>query len=145
MAQAKFSRTASRGFTLVEVAAALAIAAVVAGMAYPSYLAQVRKTRRTDALVALMQVEQAQERWRSTHASYAAELNAAPPLGLGLSAVSAGGFYRLSLTAAGAAGYVVTATAVAGRSQAADSGCTALMVTVSPGSVQRTPQACWSR
>lgn len=145
MTQAIVSRAAGQGFTLVEVMMTLAIAAVMAGVAYPSYMSQVRKTRRTDAMVALMQVEQAQERWRATHAGYAADLSAPPPRGLGLGTASAGGFYRLSLSTTGAAGYVATATAVSGRSQADDGVCTALAVTVSPGNVQRSPQACWNR
>ncbi len=133
------------GFTLVEAMVALAIAAVVAATAYPSYMAQVRKSRRTDAAVALMQVEQAQERWRGAHPGYAAELAAPPPQGLGLNAASAGGYYSLALSDAGAAGYAVAAVAVAGRSQAGDSGCTTLVVTVRHGSAVRTPPDCWSR
>ena len=146
MTQANVScRRAGAGFTLVEAVVALAIAAVLAAVAYPSYMAQLRKSRRADAVVALMQVEQAQERWRGSHRAYAAELAAAPPQGLGLRAVSTDGYYTLALADAGAAGYVVTATAVAGRSQAADGACTALAVVVSRGNVQRTPPACWSR
>jgi type IV pilus assembly protein PilE len=139
------SRTAGTGFTLVEAVVALAIAAVVAAVAYPSYMAQVRKSRRADAVVALMQVEQAQERWRAAHPAYAAELGTAPPLGLGLSAASTNGYYALALSDAGAAGYAVTATAVSGRSQSGDSGCTALVVVMHQGNAQRTPAPCWSR
>ena len=148
MAQANVSQPGHRagaGFTLVEMVVALAIAAVVAAMAYPSYLSQLRKSRRADAAVALMQVEQAQERWRGTHPGYALELGAAPPLGLGLAAASAGGHYQLAVTAADAAGYAVTATAVPGSSQAGDVGCTTLAVTVRHGNALRTPAPCWSR
>jgi type IV pilus assembly protein PilE len=145
MTQAQAAAARGAGFTLVEAVVALAIAAVVAAVAYPSYMAQVRKGRRTDAVVALMQVEQAQERWRGANPAYAAELAAPPPQGLGLGAASAGGYYTLSLSEAGAAGYAVTATAVAGRSQAGDSGCTTLGVTVRHGDALRTPAPCWSR
>lgn len=146
MAQANVSfPRAGAGFTLVEAVVALAIAAVLAAVAYPSYMAQLRKSRRADAVVALMQLEQAQERWRGSHRAYAADLAAAPPLGLGLRASSADGYYTLALSDAGAAGYVATATAVAGRSQAADGACAALAVVVHRGSVQRTPPGCWSR
>jgi type IV pilus assembly protein PilE len=144
MTQAQAAAARGAGFTLVEAVVALAIAAVVAAVAYPSYMAQVRKSRRTDAVVALMQVEQAQERWRGANPAYAAELGA-PPQGLGLGSASAGGYYTLSLSEADAAGYAVTATAVAGRSQAEDSGCTTLGVTVRHGDALRTPAQCWSR
>jgi type IV pilus assembly protein PilE len=146
MAQANVSsRVAGTGFTLVEAVVALAIAAVVGAVAYPSYTAQLRKSRRADAVVALMQVEQAQERWRGSHRTYAAELGTPPPLGLGLRGSSADGYYTLSLSDASAAGYAVTATAVPGRSQAADSVCATLAVTVRRGNVQRLPPGCWTR
>lgn len=133
------------GFSLLEVSVALAIAALLAALAYPAYTAQLRKSRRTDAVAALMQLEQAQERWRGTHAAYAAELAAAPPEGLGLRAASAGGHYRLALSGVGARGYTATAAAVPDSPQAHDSGCTWLSVTVADGHARRTPSACWAR
>ena len=136
------------GFTLIEVMIVVVIVAILASIAYPSYMSQIRKSRRSDAVQALLQVQQAQERWRANNATYSAALAntaaaSALPNGLGVSTTTSGGYYTLAVSSNSATGYAATATAVSGTSQASDTNCTTLTVTVTNGSVANTPTACW--
>lgn len=133
----------------------LTVIAVLAAITYPSFMGQVRKSRRADAVQAIGQIQQAQERARANATTYVTttpNITAAQPGGLGLgSATSAGGFYSLTLATNGAAGcttgtcYVANADAVAGTSQAADTGCTTMTATMTSGNTTYSPAACWSR
>jgi type IV pilus assembly protein PilE len=136
-----------RGFTLIEILIVLVVVALLAAIAYPSYQNMVRKSRRADAVDALSRIQQAQERWRSNNATYAgsALLTSAWPAGLGQSATSPGAYYTLAITANSATGYTLTATAVAGKSQAKDSGCTTMTVTAAAANLTYTPASCWNR
>ncbi|MBK8106720.1 MAG: prepilin-type N-terminal cleavage/methylation domain-containing protein [Betaproteobacteria bacterium] len=132
-------REAASGFTLVELMIAVVIVALLASIALPSFMDSIRKSRRSEAFAALSAVQQAQERWRSNGSSYAESLtnaaNGTPP-GLGMaSATTAKGYYTLSLSGAGASGYTVTATAVAGTSQASDGNCKVLAAQVQGGNL----------
>ncbi len=106
---------ASRGFTLLDVLVALAIAAVLCAIALPTFDAALRKARRADALVAVVQIQAAQERLRSRTPRYGdmAEIGAV--------AFSQAGHYRLQVTAFDADGYALLATAIG--PQAGDSTC----------------------
>ena len=153
------SRTA-RGFTLIELMAVCVVLGILAAIAYPSFMAQVRKSRRAEAVAATAQIQQAQERFRANCPCYAHSVTNATSTtcpgtcpgtgaaaGLGIAAV-AGARYTYGLSAVTATGYTLTATAVAGSSQATDSQqgtlCTPLVVTVTNGNATRTPAACWS-
>jgi type IV pilus assembly protein PilE len=141
------------GFTLIELMIALAVAAILAAIAGPAFFDQMRKSRRAEAITALAQLQQAQERWRSTNAEYApaAQLST----GLGVPATTTpGGYYTIAITAADATSYVATATAVSGKSQASDSGCTVMAVRMQGGNVGygsgsgpdwTDPKKCWAR
>jgi len=148
------------GFTLVELLIAVVVVAILAAVALPAYQDSVRKSRRTEAFAALTTVQQAQERWRSNRASYAAELTAGPtddPPGLGLPATTSNGYYTLSIDAASATGYTVTATGADGTSQAADGNCRRLRVRVAGGNIfygsapadgsfdESAGNRCWAR
>jgi type IV pilus assembly protein PilE len=139
------------GFTLIELMIVVAIIAVIAAVALPSYFGSMRKSRRAEAVAVMSQVQQAQERWRASCPSYATLIptaNAgdcnAGTSGLAI-AVVAGARYTYALSAVSATGYTLTATAVAGSSQASDTGCTSLVMTVTNGVAVQTPPQCWSR
>ncbi len=134
------------GFTLPELLIVVAIIGILASVAYPSYLSQVRKGRRSDALQGLAQLQQAQEHWRANNPSYAPNslLTTAWPEGLGIASTTAGAYYTLAIGEA-PSGTAYTASAVARDSQAADTGCTTLTVTVDKGTATNTPALCWSR
>ncbi|HOB94864.1 MAG TPA: type IV pilin protein [Aquabacterium sp.] len=133
-------RTPQRGFTLVELMIVVAIAALLLGLALPSYNDSVRRGRRSDAADVVTGVMHAQERWRGLNPRYSDNLAA-----LNQPTQSLGGYYSLALSAVSGAGYTLTATAVSGRSQASDSGCTTLTVTVANGNPTYAPAACWGR
>ena len=129
-----------RGFTLLEVLIVLALGALLLAVALPAYQGTVRQTRRSEAFDAAAGVLQAQERWRGNQATYTGRL-----ADLSTAATTAGGLYALALSNAGDAGYTLTLTGVAGKSQAADSGCTVLTVTVANGDPAYAPATCWKR
>jgi type IV pilus assembly protein PilE len=136
-------RAASAGFTLVELAVVLALAALLAGATLPAYRAQVAKSRRADAVTALTRVQWAQEQYRAHHGLYAGQLAALRGAG---SADSAEGFYRIELRAVGPTGYVAAAVARADRGQAADRDCPELTVAVHDSFASFGPAArCWIR
>jgi type IV pilus assembly protein PilE len=124
-----------RGFTLIELMIVVTVIGVLGLIALPSFLDAVRKSRRSDAFEAMTQVQQAQERWRANKTSYNGNLTGAAPAGLALSAASPKGYYQLALSDIGAAGYTVTATAVAGTTQAADSHCQKLVLRLQGGNL----------
>jgi type IV pilus assembly protein PilE len=104
------------------------------------------KSRRADAVNALQQIQIEQEKLRSVCTTYATTLTGTIACGnLGFSSVSSpDGYYTLELTSVTATGFTATATAVAGQSQANDTGCTSMVLAVSGLSLNKTPAACWS-
>jgi len=121
----------SKGFTLIELMIAVAVVGILAAIAYPSYQDSVRKSRRADAKSALLDAAQREERVFTENNQYTATLGTG---GLNLSATTTDGYYTLAITnaAANAAGristYTITATPVAGTTQAKDTTCSAFSV-----------------
>jgi len=128
------------GFTLIELMIVIAIVGILASVAYPSYMSQVRKSRRSDAVQALSQVQQAQERWRANNPIYSSDLAS---LGIS-SATTSGGYYILAI-AGTSTGTTYSASASGVASQASDTGCTTLTVTINNGTATNTPTSCWSK
>lgn len=135
------------GFTLIELMVVVAIVGILASVAYPSFISQVIKSRRSDAVVSMSRFQHAQERWRANNTTYASntETTTAAPSGLGLSATTEGGYYTMIVTSNTATSYTLTAEAVSGKSQASDTGCSILTVTVANGTATTTPENCWSK
>ncbi|MDQ3060288.1 MAG: prepilin-type N-terminal cleavage/methylation domain-containing protein [Pseudomonadota bacterium] len=147
-----------RGFTLVELMIVVGIVGILASVAYPSFMSQIRTSRRSDAIVAMSKIQQAQERWRANNTTYASntQMTTAPtanPPGLGLSATSEGGYYTLAVSANTGSSYILKATAVPGKSQASDTGCTPLTIRVginsggtsTPNKVNYDQPECWKK
>ncbi len=126
-----------KGFTLIEVMIVVVVIGIIAAIAVPSYVNYVRKSKRADAHTALLRVQLAQEKWRANNASYGTLAN------IGVNADSPEGYYTLSIASNTATGYVATATAKAGTSQANDTGCTAIVLTLNASGESRTPETCW--
>jgi type IV pilus assembly protein PilE len=152
-----FANTARRshGFTLVELMITLVVVAILSAVAYPSFMDSIRKSRRSEAFTALNAVQQSQERWRANKEAYSSSL-AAPPGGLGVASPTPSGYYSLALSDVTATGYSITATGVAGTSQAQDGDCVNLRVRVAAGNVsygsagggaftEGAGNRCWSR
>jgi type IV pilus assembly protein PilE len=114
------------GVTLLELLVALALAGVLAALAYPSYRAALLRAHRVEAIDALLGVAAAQERFHIQHGRYASRLDdgsdALEPV-LTISAVTAGGRYRLALAGSGLNDVTATAAPLEGSGQDADERC----------------------
>lgn len=140
------------GFTLIELMIALAVMAILVALAWPTYQASAQKGRRADAMAALAQLMQAQERWRSEHASYQDTLSSLP----GTGATSPEGHYTLSLVqdSVSGNGYTARATANSSSPQTRDTVCRVMQVVIAGGSItyssanssnaaNAAPDPCW--
>ncbi|MEM4724520.1 MAG: type IV pilin protein [Candidatus Hadarchaeum sp.] len=137
------------GFTLIELLVVVAIVAILAAVAIPSYLNYVRESRRSDAHSALLKVQLDQEKYRSGCTQYAGTLvggTMSDCSGLGWANNNTpDGYYTIRLSDESTTGYTATATAVTGSSQASDTGCTSIVLTMSNGNTTTTPAACWKK
>jgi type IV pilus assembly protein PilE len=149
------------GFTLIELMIVVVIATILLSIAVPSYMLQIRESRRTDARTALLDLAGREE---SFNASMNAYTNVATNLGYGSFPATIGsGYYTITVACVAAYGaalgcdtnpnapagpsYYLTATPVAGTSQAKDSQCLSFSLDsqgnqFSTGSVPST--TCWS-
>lgn len=110
----------------------VAIIGILGAIAYPSYIDSLRQSRRAEAVSALLELAVAQERWRSTHATYTQDLenfgyknlNGQGDDGNPNSEQLASGFYLITGVSAdaGGVGFQIQATVVAGTDQTND-GC----------------------
>jgi len=149
-----------RGFTLVELMIVVVIAAILLGIAVPSYMTSIRKSRRADAKTALLELAGREERYLTTNPVGYSTLPA--DLGYATFVTPVGnGYYTVAVcvTAAGAASacppstlagpsFLLTATPVAGTSQASDTQCTSFSVDsgggqFATGSLPAT--TCWQQ
>ena len=135
----KKSMTTSKGFTLIELMLVVAVVGILAAIAMPAYSGYIQKSRRTDATVAIRAVQFAQEKYRGNNTSYGSLTD------IGMPATTESGYYTIAVSSATATGYVVTATAVSGKSQSTDSDCTSIQLQQAAGSITTTPSACWSK
>lgn len=137
---------------------ALVVVAILAMIAVPAYQDSIRKSRRSEAFTALAAVQQSQERWRGNNSNYSTSLT-----DLRVSGTTPSGYYGITVAApsadanALATGYVATATAVTGTTQAADSACAKLSVRLLNGNLSYAgcgacdtftyteTNACWAR
>lgn len=142
------------GFTLIELVVAVAIIGILAAIAYPAYQNSVRKSRRADAKIMLLDATQREERFFTQYNTYTT-VAVAPgscsgqACGLNYQAnTSPGGFYSIT-AAAGSTGigssFVLTATPVAGTSQANDSACTTFTISNAnqKGATGTDANNCW--
>jgi type IV pilus assembly protein PilE len=120
---------AVRGFSLLEIVIAMALAGILLAAAMPSYSSYMQRTRRSDAANALAQVQLAQERWRGNNSTYASSMAA-----LGLSSASPQGHYTVAVTSASANGYAATATASSAL-QVGDTDCRTLGLLMAGGNL----------
>lgn len=147
-------KSRDNGFTLIELMVAVAILGILAAIAIPSYQSYIRKSRRVDAIVALNRIQLIEEKWRANNPSYGTRTN------LGLSLISEQGYYNLDVGSITSTGYSAIASAVSGSSQASDTGCTTMTITVSgslspiyygavvsgqPGLYYGPTQTCWTK
>jgi type IV pilus assembly protein PilE len=147
---------ASSGFTLIELMVTVGIVTILATIAVTSYTSQVQKSRRTEAKSALLDLAGREERLFSTTNAYS---NIEAYLGYATSGTTVmtampfgNNYYTLTATvpdpaqAAGTPSYILTATPVAGTSQASDTQCGSFSVNqlgVQTVSGTYTVAQCW--
>ena len=133
----------SGGFTLVEVAVVLAVAALLLTLTLPSSMGPLLKARRSDAVSALMRVQLAQEQFRAHHGIYSANRQAL----IGASFTrSESGWYDITLVQVQPDRYQASAVPRADSPQANDRECPRLTLVVSDGRAEFGPTLrCWNR
>jgi type IV pilus assembly protein PilE len=136
-------RSGAGGFTLVELMVVLVVVGILVAIALPAYRDQVLRSRRSDGITLLLEAAQLQERWRTTHHSYA---DAMTTLGYANDAQpSAEGHYTVAIDVpiecqVGIRNTCFVATATAVGDQAADTPCATLTL---DDRGQSAPVACW--
>jgi type IV pilus assembly protein PilE len=140
--------TTMRGYSLMELMAALAIVGVLSAIAIPSYTAYIARGKRAEGRAALLEATNWMERWRTERGRYDDPANANnPPPGFPWAQIPRTGTanYTVAVVATPAT-YTITATAVG--SMATDP-CATLSIdqtgqrTFTGGS--GTPEICWNR
>jgi type IV pilus assembly protein PilE len=122
------------GFTLIELMVTLVIATILLTIAIPSYLSHIREARRTEAKTALVDLAGREETLFSTTNNYSTV-----PSNLGYGAgnfpIAVGSnYYTVNVQVPNPAAnspansFVITATPVAGSSQAKDAACQSFSV-----------------
>ena len=133
----------SRGFSLIELLMALAIAGILFAVALPAYNDYVVRSHRADAHGALLDISARQERFMAQNNTYTTEVQGAGGLNMGTSTSSAE-YYDMSVAACGTGDistcYVVTATARG--SQVGDTDCLSITYD-SLGQKSGTTAECW--
>lgn len=134
------------GFTLIELMIVVAIIGILAAIAIPSYQSHIAKTRRADAQGALLQLANVMERYYTEQSPFtyvgASLGSAATDIFASQSPGTGTAFYNLSISAAAANSYTLTATPTNGQSS--DS-CGTLTLTSAgvKGVSKSTVAACW--
>ena len=123
-----------QGFTLLELMIVTAIIGILAGIAYPSYQSQIQTSRRSDAKKTLLTVQLAEEKWRANNTSYTTDLT-----DLDISATSPDGYYDISVTAADASTYTISADPKG--LQVHDTDCDP--ITINQDGIKTPASGCW--
>lgn len=128
------------GVTLIELVIAIAIISILTITAVFLYSSQIRKGRRIDAINTLLAISLAEERYRSNNTTY----GTLAQVWSGVTTTGEG-YYTLSISNVTATSYTLTATAVGTQANDANGGtsCTPLVITMSNGTLTKTPSACW--
>lgn len=128
------------GLTLIELLLTIVIVAIIAGIGLNTYSNFRMKGRRADGINAILAVSLAEERYRANNTQYGTLAQA-----YGGVSTSPQSYYTIAVSSVSATAYTITATASgtqAGDAEGSTS-CTTLTMTVSAGTVTKTPAACW--
>ena len=129
-----------KGFTLIELLATIVVIGILSIIAIASFSTFGAKGKRTDGINAILAVSLAEERYRSNNSQYGTLAQV-----YGGVSTSPQGYYSLSVSATSATAYTITATAqgTQTRDTEGSTSCTPLRMTVSSGTVTKTPAVCW--
>lgn len=135
--------TKTRGFTLIELMAVIAVIGILAAIAWPNYRDYLMKTRRAAAQSDMLKIQLALEKWRANRASYRSDATATSAGTATTNTLAAIGFtdnnahYDYTITGTTASAYTISA--VPQGAQSADSCGT---MTLNQSNV-KTPANCW--
>ncbi|MDH3452320.1 MAG: prepilin-type N-terminal cleavage/methylation domain-containing protein [Gammaproteobacteria bacterium] len=106
-----------RGITMIELMVVVVVVALLASIALPSYTDFVTRSRRSEAMNALVEMANLQERFfsNSTPSTYTSDFTDLP-----YPTATENGMYQLSIVVNSTLSYTLTATPIAGTSQAGD-------------------------
>lgn len=129
-----------QGMTLIELMITVLIVSIIGAIAVSLYSPYVRKGRRIDAVNALISISLAEEQYRSTQPQYGTLAQV-----WGGVTASSEGYYTLSITNVSASSYTITAAAIGDQGNDAVDGvsCASIVLSVSNGTVTKSPAACW--
>lgn len=123
------------GFTLIEIMIVVAILGILASIAYPSYVRHVQRAHRTDAEAALMQNAQALERHYTENNTYAT---------FNSNDLVQSDRYTIAFpTNPTATSFILTATPIAGSTQADDVCKILTLEHTGARSSSGSGQGCW--
>jgi len=134
--------TKKNGFTLIELMTTVLIVGIIAIISTTIYSGYVRKGRRVDAVNSLLSMSLAEERYRSSNASYGTLAQA-----WNNQSTSQDGYYTLSISNVSSTSYTLTATAVGDQANDAENGtsCSVITLSVSNGTITNSPSVCWPK
>ncbi len=129
------------GFTLIEMMITVVIIAITTLTALALFTSQVKSSRRIDAINALLSISLAEERYRSSNTTYGTLAQV-----WGGVTASQEGYYTLAISNVTATSYTITATGTGTQTSDAESdgtACNVLTLTVSSGTITKSPAICW--
>jgi type IV pilus assembly protein PilE len=142
-----------QGVTLLELMAVVVILGILASIAIPSYRGYVMRAQRSEATAFLLRAAAAQEKYYLQNNSYTDVFAGTGGTSLKLLATGAdkteNGWYAVTIAAGStgslASSYLITTTAVSGKSQAKDTPCQSFTIreTGERGSSPSNAATCW--
>ena len=139
-------KKSTAGVTLIELLITVAVVGILGSIAISSYRSYTMRANRIDGETMLMKIQVAEEKFFLQNNTYTTAIATAPPIGLGLAATTASGYYTLTV-AAGTTNSIATsyaATATAAGTQVNDKAACLTLTINDQG--QRTPaesSGCW--
>lgn len=140
------------GFTLVELMIVVAIVGVLVGIAYPAYMGSIQKSRRADAMTELSDLATRLQRCYTTNTTF----NSVEGICITKDSVTATDgikssekFYVIKGSSFSKTAYKLTATPIAGTSQASDKQCQTFTLTQSGEKAafdadnNNSTESCW--
>lgn len=132
----------TKGFSLIEMLITVAIISILAVIAIQLFTPYIRKGRRIDAIDSMLSISLAEERYRSNNTTYGTLSQV-----WGSVSTTSEGYYTISISNVSSTAYTITATAVGNQANDTQDGtsCATLTLTMSNGTITKSPTVCWPK